>query len=67
MSLACNGVLSLALVFFLLVGVGCNDQEVKSKDRGHAVTDKLRDAKKSVADAESKVQKNVEPLEQESK
>ena len=58
---------SMVLVFLLMAGSGCKEQETKSKERGKAVMDNIKGAEKSARDAVSKMQKDADQFEQENK
>ena len=42
---------TLWLALFLLVGAGCGEQKQKSKERGQAIVDTVKDAEKNINDA----------------
>jgi hypothetical protein len=41
---------TLWLALFLLVGAGCGEQKQKSKERGQAIVDTVKDAEKNIND-----------------
>ena len=53
------------LALFLLVGTGCGEQKQKSKERGQAIVDTVKDAEKNINDAVLKMQENLPQLEEE--
>ncbi len=53
------------LALFLLVGAGCGEQKQKSKERGQAIVDTVKDAEKNINDAVLKMQENLPQLEEE--
>ena len=50
---------TLWLALFLLVGAGCGEQKQKSKERGQAIVDTVKDADKNINDAVLKMQENL--------
>ena len=56
---------TLWLALFLLVGAGCGEQKQKSKERGQAIVDTVKDAEKNINDAVLKMQENFPQLEEE--
>ena len=56
---------TLWLALFLLVGAGCGEQKQKSKERGQAIVDTVKDAEKNINDAVLKMQENLPQLEEE--
>ena len=52
------------LALFLLVGAGCGEQKQKSKERGQAIVDTVKDAEKNVNDAVLKIKEKVNQLEE---
>ncbi|MDE0848724.1 MAG: hypothetical protein OSA44_07950 [Nitrospinaceae bacterium] len=55
---------TLWLALFLLVGAGCGEQKQKSKERGQAIVDTVKDAEKNINDAVLKMQEKVNQLEE---
>ncbi len=56
---------TLWLALFLLVGAGYGEQKQKSKERGQAIVDTVKDAEKNINDAVLKMQENLPQLEEE--
>jgi hypothetical protein len=54
-------IMPLGLILFFVLGVGCQEQEQKSKDAGQAIMDTVKDAGKTV---EGAVQKKTDQLEE---
>ncbi|MCH8157456.1 MAG: hypothetical protein IID18_06860 [Nitrospinae bacterium] len=54
----------LVLVFILLMGLGCKAQEEKSRAKGKAVIDTLKQAEKNVDDVAAKMQERMNQLEE---
>jgi len=52
----------LLLALFLVMGVGCGEEEQKAKDRGKAIIDTVKDAEQNVNDAMSKMQEKGQPV-----
>jgi len=56
---------TLWLALFLVMGAGCGEQKQKSKERGQAIVDTVKDADKNINDAVLKMQENLPQLEEE--
>ena len=56
---------TLWLALFLVMGAGCEEQKQKSKERGKAIVDTVKDADKNINDAVLKMQENLPQLEEE--
>ena len=50
---------TLWLALFLVMGAGCGEQKQKSKERGQAIVDTVKDADKNINDAVLKMQENL--------
>ena len=55
---------TLWLALFLVMGPGCGEQKQKSKERGQAIVDTVKDADKNINDAVLKMQEKVNQLEE---
>lgn len=54
----------LVLAFILLTGLGCKAQEEKSRAKGKAVIDTIKQAEKNIDDAAAKMQERLNQFEE---